>query len=122
MNASDKGQLVRPETVESAAYIFVFTTLDRRFNPTTILEIYRGRWQIELTFKRLKSIIGIGHLKKTDLEAAKAWIHGKLLVAFLIEALIVAAERFFPWGYPICKTYPEVAMPLERNLINASSS
>lgn len=122
IHASDKGQLVRPETVEAAAYIFVFTTLDWRFNPTTILEIYRGRWQIELTFKRLKSIIGIGHLKKTDLEAAKAWIHGKLLVAFLIETLIVAAERFFPWGYPICKTYPEVAMPLERNFANASPS
>lgn len=122
MNARNKGQLVRPETVESAAYIFVFTTLDRRFNPTTILEIYRGRWQIELTFKRLKSIIGLGHLKKSDLEAAKAWIHGKLLVAFLIEALIAAAERFFPWGYPICKAYPEVALPLERNFANASSS
>ena len=122
MDGSRKGHLVRPETVESAAYVFVFTTLDRRFNPTTILEIYRGCWQIELTFKRLKSIIGLGHLKKTDLEAAKAWIHGKLLVAFLIEALIVAAERFSPWGHPICKTFPEVAMPLERNLINASSS
>lgn len=122
IKASDKGQLIRPETVESAGYIFVFTTLDQKFNPTTILEMYRGRWQIELTFKRLKSIIGMGHLKKTDLEAAKAWIHGKLLVAFLIETLIVAAERFFPWGYPICKTYSEVAMPLARDLINASSS
>jgi hypothetical protein len=119
---SKKGYIVRAETLESAAYVFVFTTLDRRFDPTTALEMYRGRWQIELTFKRLKSIIGLGHLKKTDLEAARAWIHGKLLVAFLIEALIAAAERFFPWGYPICKTYPEVAMPLERNFNNASSS
>jgi transposase len=112
---------IRPETIESAGYIFVFTTLDRRFTPTTILELYRGRWQIEITFKRLKSIIGVGHLKKTDLEAAKSWIHGKLLVAFLIEALIVAAERFFPWGYPIRQTHPEITMPLARDLVNASS-
>ena len=117
---SRKGHIVRPETVESAEYVFVFTTLDQRFNPTTILEMYRGRWQIELAFKRLKSIIGLGHLKKTDLKAAKAWIHGKLLVAFLIEALIVAGERFFPWGYPICKEVQKVTMPLERNCINAS--
>lgn len=118
----EKGHVVRPETLEAAAYVFVFTTLDRRFNPTTILEMYRGRWQIELAFKRLKSIIGLGHLKKTDLEAAKAWLHGKLLIAFLIEALIVAGERFSPWGYPICQAKPEVAMPLERDFINVSPS
>jgi len=121
-DASRKGQAVRPETIESAAYVFVFTTLDRRIKASTILEMYRGRWQIEMVFKRLKSIIGLGHLKKTDLEAAKAWIHGKLLVAFLIEALIAAAERFFPWGYPLGHAYPEVTMPLARNLTNASSS
>lgn len=115
-----KGHAVRPETVAAAAYVFVFTTLDRRFSPTTVLEIYRGRWQVELAFKRLKSIIGLGHLKKTDLQAAKAWLHGKLLVAFLIEALIAAGERFFPWGYPICPAYPTVPLSLERNIANAS--
>ena len=119
---SRKRHIVRLETVEAAAYVFVFTTLDRRFNATTILEMYRGRWQIELVFKRLKSIIGLGHLKKTDVDAAKAWIHGKLLVAFIIEALIVAAERFFPWGYPVGQEHTEVTMPMERNFINASPS
>lgn len=117
---SRKGHRVSPETVEAAAYTFVFTTLDRRFPPTTILEMYRGRWQIEMVFKRLKSIIGLGHLKKTDIEAAKAWIHGKLLVAFLIEALIVAGERFSPWGYPIRQEAPKVSLPLERDFIDAS--
>ena len=63
--------------------------------------MYRGRWQIELVFKRLKSILGLGHLRKVDQQSAVAWIHGKLLVAFLIEALIRHAETFFPWGYPV---------------------
>ena len=115
-----KGHMVRPETIEAAAYVFVFTTLDRRYAPATVLELYRGRWQIELAFKRLKSIIGLGHLKKTDLQAAKAWLHGKLLVAFLIEALIAAGERFFPWGYPLCPAYATVPMSLERNIADAS--
>ncbi len=115
-----KGHTIRPETLEAAGYVFVFTTLGRAFDPTTILEMYRGRWQIELAFKRLKSIIGLGHLKKTDVQAAKAWIHGKLLVAFLIEALIVAGERFFPWGYPLGQAYPMAPMPLERNFTDAS--
>ena len=117
---SRKGRTVKPETIEAAGYVFVFSTIDRRFGPISILEMYRGRWQIELVFKRLKSIIGIGHLKKSDLEAAKAWIHGKLLVAFLIEALIVAGESFFPWGYPICEEIPKITVSMERNFINAS--
>jgi hypothetical protein len=101
-----KGGKVKPETIEAAGYVFVFTTLGRDIRPATVLEMYRGRWQVELVFKRLKSIIRLGHLKKTDVEAAKAWIHGKLLAAFLIEALIVSAERFFPWGFPIDENVP----------------
>ena len=54
---------------------------------------------IELSFKRLKSLLQLGHLKKTDKEGAKAWLQGKLLVACLIETLIFTAERFSPWGY-----------------------
>jgi len=80
--------------------------------------MYRGRWQVELAFKRLKSILGLGHLKKTDEEVAKAWLQGKLLVAFLIEALIASAERFFPWGYPWSPESQQ--MSLERNLSYAS--
>jgi hypothetical protein len=117
---SRKGAMVKPETIEAAGYTFVFTTLDRTFSPTKVLEMYRGRWQIEIVFKRLKSIIGLGHLRKTDLEGAKAWIHGKLLVAFLIEALIVAGERFFPWGYPISQELSKVPLPLEGDIIDAS--
>ena len=64
-----------------------------------ILELYRHRWQIELAFKRLKSLLHLGHLKKTDPEGAKAWLQGKLFVATLIETLIAVGERFSPWGY-----------------------
>lgn len=117
---SRKGAKVKPETVESAAYTFVFTTLGRSVKPSTVLEMYRGRWQIELVFKRLKSLVGLGHLKKKDFEAAQAWVHGKLLVAFLVEALIVAGERFFPWGYPIVKEEPQVPVFLEGNVIDAA--
>jgi len=110
-----KGHRIRPETLKAAEYTFVFTTLKKdAFTAAKILEMYRGRWQIELVFKRLKSLLGLGHLKKTDVELAKAWLQGKLLVAFLIEALIAAAERFFPWGYPLAVS-PE-PLPVERNL------
>lgn len=115
-----KRRVVKPETLEAADYIFVLTTLPTHFATGTILELYRGRWQIELAFKRLKSLVGIGHLKKSDLQGAKAWLQGKLLVAFLIEALISAGERFFPWGYPLPQTAAPQPLPLARDLADAT--
>jgi len=101
------GAETQPETLEAAGYIFVFTTVSpEALCPTNVLEMYRGRWQIELVFKRLKSILGLGHLRKNDHQAAIAWIEGKLFVAFLIESLIRHAESFFPWGYPLNEPSP----------------
>ena len=117
---SKKGHAVKTETLEAAEYTFVFTTLPRTFSAEKALEMYRGRWQIEIAFKRLKSIIGLGHLRKSDAEGAKAWLHGKLLVAFLIEALIAAGERFFPWGYPLSPEPPKGSLSVEGELIDAS--
>ena len=63
--------------------------------------ICRLRWQIELVFKRMKSIMGMGHLPKADPNSSRAWLHGKLFVALLVERMIEAAKSFFPWGYPL---------------------
>ena len=96
--ASKHGNALQPETMEVAGYVVVLTTLAEP-DAATILEWYRYRWQIELAFNRLKSLLHLGHLKKTDPEGAKAWLQGKLLVATLIEMLIAVGERFSPWGY-----------------------
>lgn len=112
-----QGHQVQPETLEAAGYIFVFTTLGAHVPASAVLEMYRGRWQVELAFKRLKSLLHLGHLKKFDAEGAKAWLQGKLLVAILIEALISVAARFSPWGYPI----EPPTLPMERDLIHAAS-
>lgn len=107
------GMKTRPETLEAAAFILVFTTVGPEdLRPTQVLEMYRGRWQIEIVFKRLKSILGLGHLRKTDPQAATSWIQGKLLVAFLIESLIGHGESFFPWGYPLFETSGAQPQPM----------
>jgi len=98
--AKRKGKTVQPKTWEAAGYIMVFTTINN-LAAADVLEIYRLRWQIELVFKRLKSLMGLGHLRKTDVEGARAWLHGKLLVAFMLEAMLRAGETFSPWGYPL---------------------
>ena len=113
--SSRKGHLVQEATLEAAGYIFVFTTLSAEQYPAArVLELYRGRWQVELAFKRLKSILATGHLKKTDPSGAKAWLQGKLLAAVIIEALISLGERFSPWGYPLLE-FPST-LPVARDL------
>ena len=89
------------DALEFANYFMVWTTL--RSDPETrlILELYRLRWQIELVFKRMKSILGLGHLPKADPLSAKAWLEGKLFVGLLIEHMIDAASSFSPWGYTL---------------------
>ena len=108
--AGRKSRQVKPGTLEMAGYVLVVTTLVET-PAAEVLELYRRRWQIELAFKRLKSLLGLGHLKKTDNSAARAWLQGKVLVACLIEKLILTAERFSPWGYEACGS-PELETPL----------
>lgn len=93
------GAQLQPQTLEAADYVFVFTTLAQTVSAQQVLDVYRLRWQVELEFKRLKSLVNIGHLKKHDAQAARSWLQGKLLVALLTSALIAHAERFSPWGF-----------------------
>lgn len=95
------GSTLQPQTLEAAQYVFVFTTLPEQISAAQVLEMYRLRWQIELEFKRLKSLIALGHLKKRDPQAARSWLQGKLLVALLVTRLIAHAERVSPWGYDL---------------------
>jgi hypothetical protein len=106
--ARKKKRKVRPETLEAAGYVIVLTTLVDP-SASAVMELYRRRWQVELAFKRLKSLLQLGHLKKIDEQGARAWLQGKLLVACLIETLILTAERFSPWGY----LQPQRAIPAQ---------
>jgi hypothetical protein len=87
-----------------AHWIMLFTTLPGDlFDDHACCQWYRLRWQIELAFKRLKSLAQLGHLPKRDPASVKAWLYGKLLAALLTEQLIRHSEAFSPWGYPISK-------------------
>lgn len=114
LRAWKKGyKLTRPETLETAQYVFIFTTVPAEQSAAgQVLEMYRGRWQIELVFKRLKSLMGFGHLKKKDPQLARAWIEGKLLVAILVEALMSRGQSFSPWGYPLARFTETPPLPL----------
>jgi len=88
---------LQPATLEFAKYVVVFTTFPQEsFSELEVLRSYRTRWQVELVFKRFKSIAALGHLPKHGDESAKAWLYGKLFVALLTERLVEYAETVSP--------------------------
>jgi len=100
--ASRSGTEPKELTLALAEYFIIVTTANRhKLKVEAALSLYRLRWQIELAFKRLKSILSLGHLPKHDPESCKAWLHGKLLVALLVERIYQEAESLSPWGYPL---------------------
>jgi hypothetical protein len=105
--AQQDGVNVRPETLELAGYVLVLTNLESEPWPANlVLDLYRCRWQIELAFKRLKSLLQLGHLPKRDLESARAWMQIKLLIALLTEHFAWEARFFSPWGYRLSPNQP----------------
>ena len=59
--------------------------------------MYRYRRQIELYFKRLKSLLGMGEVPKKRADCMEAWLNGKMILALLFEVLLSKLD-FFPLG------------------------
>lgn len=69
-------------------YFFVVTSLGKEFTSDEILGLYRLRWQVEMVFKRYKSILGLGSIPtKTDISGL-VWLNCKMLIALLIEKIL----------------------------------
>ena len=98
--ASKKQHSLQAETLEYAKFVIVFTTFpEDSFSDHSVLDWYRLRWQVELVFKRFKTIAELGHLPKHSDDSSKAWLYGKLFVALLTEKLVHHAASISPWGY-----------------------
>ena len=79
--------------------VWLLTDLSQEELPTyEVRQLYRRRWQVELYFKRLKSMLDLDDLPTRDGPTARPWIWTKLILASL--AVLMAHERFSPWGYP----------------------
>ena len=98
--AQQGGPKPKSETLQYASYVMVFTTVSAsRLSTAEVLEWYRVRWQIELVFKRLKTLAELGSLPKHDEQSARAWLYGKLLIALLGQKLERLGRDISPWGY-----------------------
>lgn len=96
---SIKGQhkSIDPRTLTAAGYLILITSLDAQdFPAAKLAALYRLRWQIELAFKRLKSILDIDRLPAKDPNLAKAWLYAHLLFALLIDDVQAELDAFSP--------------------------
>lgn len=82
---------ISDETKAFNEFIVVVTSLGNEVNADEVLDIYRYRWQVELYFKRLKSILDFGELPKKIEESIFAWLNGKLMIALLMEKILSRA-------------------------------
>jgi len=77
---------ISEKSIRHNNYVVVATNLP--YTSSQIFELYRARWQIELVFKRLKSIFGFGSVPSKNPNSVKAWFYGKLLLAGVCEASV----------------------------------
>jgi hypothetical protein len=84
-----------PETHEFNNFIVVATSLGEEVPASRVLALYRCRWQVELYFKRLKTLLGFGQMPKRHKKSAEAWLNGKILFAMLIEILEGQSQESF---------------------------
>jgi hypothetical protein len=79
------GKQVDPRSLRAAEYVLLLTSLSEEYAPEAILQLYRLRWQIELLFKRFKSLLGLGELPAKEPNLARSWIFAKMILALLAE-------------------------------------
>jgi Transposase DDE domain len=96
-NARRWGYTPTAEALSTAGCLMLITSLAAKDWPAErVLALYRRRWQVELAFKRLKSLLDLEGLRAFDDELVSAWIHAVLLIAMLIELERPATEIAAP--------------------------
>lgn len=82
--------------------IWLITTLtSEQATATQLLELYRLRWQIELLFKRLKSLLHLDTLPSRQGPTARSWMLARLLAASLGQKLVQPSGPLSPYGYEL---------------------
>jgi hypothetical protein len=87
--ADRQGYEPSPRQLEAAGHLMLMTTLPEDAMPAdAACALYRLRWQIELAFKRLKSLMQLEQLAAKEPRLTRAAIHAKLILAILTESLM----------------------------------
>lgn len=94
-------RLLAIRTIKNTVVWIITTVPEALASDEVILDLYRVRWQIELTFKRLKSLLALDALPSRRGPTAQSWILARILAAILIEKILRHSGVFSPWGYAL---------------------
>ena len=106
----------------------LFTTVPfQRLAASQCIELYRLRWQIELLFKRWKSLCGFDRMPNHRPDTILSWLYAKILAALLLERLASQQSEVSPpiprgrrqerHRAPAMEVDPTVLAPLRRRAI-----
>jgi hypothetical protein len=87
--ARKKGRNASGETLYLSGWVLIFTSLPPEILDTrTAASLYRVRWQVELTIKRMKSLLSVDQLRAfKNSPLAELYLYGKLLYAAVVEKI-----------------------------------
>lgn len=86
--AIKKGKTLDPRSLIAAEFMIVVTSLPKKgYRAADILAVYRLRWQIELAFKRLKSLLHMDKMPTRNEQTSRSWLYAHLIVALLSDDL-----------------------------------
>ena len=84
--ASRKQTALDPRSLIAAEFVMLGTSLPPEGYPAEdLLNVYRLRWQIELAFKRLKSLLGIDQIPTRTERASRSWLTAHLIMALFCD-------------------------------------
>jgi len=83
-----RGKTASQRMLVLAEWVLIFSSVaPGTLSAEAILEIYRTRWQVELLFKRWKSLLDVDQVRsKVHTSLGDVWLHGKLVYAMMIDA------------------------------------
>jgi IS4 transposase len=114
----NKGKEASKKVLVAAEFVVVYTTVPRGvFTAAQVMELYRLRWQIELSFKRDKSIAGLDKLPNHREDTIHTWLCTKLLliqIARKIAAPDVVLANILSPKLPKADRFPD-AIPITRH-------
>jgi hypothetical protein len=86
--ASRKQKVLDPRSLAAAEFIILGTSLPAEGYPAEeVLAVYRLRWQIELAFKRLKTLLRMHRIPTHTERASRSWLTAHLIMALLCDDL-----------------------------------
>lgn len=90
----EQGAKATKESLEMASYVVLFTTVPAtRLSAERCLDAYTLRWQIELKFKRWKTIAGLDRLPNIREDTQRAWLYIKILLSLIMDRISCDPDR-----------------------------